>query len=66
MEAMISMDESFDWFTTADLSEYEDMYIAIVDKKVISADEDPEAAYVSAREKYPDNFQQIRSIDDTL
>ena len=48
------MDESFTWFTTADLSKYEDKYIAIVDKNVISADEDPEVVYTNAKEKYPD------------
>ena len=54
MKKMISMDESFHWFTTADLSEYEDKYIAIVDRKVISVHEDPEVAYASAKEKCPD------------
>lgn len=47
------MDETFSWFTTADLSKYEDKYISIVDKKVICADEDPEVAYTEAKKKYP-------------
>ena len=48
------MDETFKWFTMADLSDYEDKYIAIVDKEVIFADDDPEVAYTNAKKKYPD------------
>jgi hypothetical protein len=48
------MDETFQWFTKVDLSKYEDKYISIVDEKVICADEDPEVAYVNAKQKYPD------------
>jgi len=47
------MDETFQWFTTADLSKYEDNYISIVDKAVVCADEDPEVAYAEAKKKYP-------------
>jgi len=46
-------DETFKWFTSADLSEYEGKYICIVGKKVVSADEDPEVAYLDAKKKYP-------------
>jgi len=48
------MDETFNWFAKADLRQYEDKYICIVDKEVISADDDPEVAYKSAKLKYPD------------
>jgi len=48
------MDETFRWFTKADLSKYEDKYISIADKEVICADEDPEVAYTEAKKKYPD------------
>ena len=48
------MDETFKWFTMADLSDYEDKYIAIVDKEVIFADDDPGVAYTNAKKKYPD------------
>jgi hypothetical protein len=48
------MDETFKWFTTADLSEYEDKYISIVGKGVVCADEDPEVAYAEAIKRYPD------------
>ena len=48
------MDETFNWFTKADLSKYEDKYISIVDKEVVCADDDPEVAYTIAKEKYPD------------
>ena len=48
------MDESFNWFTKADLSKYEDKYISIVDKEIVCADEDPEVAYTTAKVKYPD------------
>lgn len=47
------MDETFNWFTTADLSEYEDKYVSIVNKEVVCADENPEVAYTNAKEKYP-------------
>jgi len=48
------MDETFNWFTKADLSEYENKYVSIVGKEVVCADEDPEIAYKTAKEKYPD------------
>jgi hypothetical protein len=48
------MDETFNWFTKADLSKYEDKYVSIVDKKVVDANENPEVAYKNAKEKYPD------------
>ena len=47
------MDETFRWLTTADLSRFEDSYVAIVNKEVICADEDPEIAYEEARRKHP-------------
>ncbi len=47
------MDENFEWFTKADLRKYEGKYISIVDKKVVSANDDPEAAYKEAKKKYP-------------
>jgi len=47
------MDETFAWFTKADLSKYENKYISIVGKKVICADEDPEVVYKVAKAKYP-------------
>jgi hypothetical protein len=47
------MDETFNWFTKADLSKYEDKYISIVGKEIVCADEDPEVAYKKAKEKYP-------------
>lgn len=48
------MDETFRWFTTADLSKYEDMYVSIVDKEIVYADKEPEIAYIDAKQKYPD------------
>jgi len=48
------MDKTFDWFSKADLSKYEDKYISIVDKKVVCTDEDPEVACTKAKERYPD------------
>jgi hypothetical protein len=48
------MDETFNWFTKADLSKYEDKYISIVDKEVVCADDDPEVVYRDAKNKYPD------------
>ena len=48
------MDETFSWFTKADLSKYEDKYICIVDKEIACAHEDPEVAYTEAKKKYPD------------
>ncbi len=51
---VISMDETFNWFTKADLNQYEDKYISIVGQEVVCADEDPEIAYTAAKKKYPD------------
>jgi len=51
---VLSMDETFNWFTKADLSKYEDKYVSIVDKEVVSADENPEVVYANAKRKYPD------------
>jgi len=51
---VILMDDTFNWFTKADLSLYEDMYVSIVDKEVVCADEDPEIVYNRAKQKYPD------------
>jgi len=48
------MDETFRWFTTADLSRYEDKYVSIVEKEVVYADEAPEVAYTEAKRRYPD------------
>lgn len=48
------MDETFHWFIKADLSQYENKYISIVNKEVICADEDPEVAYTKAKRIYPD------------
>ncbi|PKP55465.1 MAG: succinyl-CoA synthetase subunit alpha [Candidatus Altiarchaeales archaeon HGW-Altiarchaeales-1] len=47
------MDETFNWFTKANLSKYEDKYVSIVDSKVVCADESPEEAYKIAKKKYP-------------
>lgn len=58
------MDETFRWFTTADLSEYEDSYVAIVEKEVVCADEDPEIAYSGAKKKYPDKEVVIWKVPD--
>ncbi|MBN1901426.1 succinyl-CoA synthetase subunit alpha [Candidatus Sumerlaeota bacterium] len=48
------MDETFRWFTKADLSEYEDKYVSIVDKQVVCSHDDPGIAYADARKKHPD------------
>ena len=48
------MDEAFEWFTTADLSEYASKYVSIVGKEVVYAHEDPEIAYTEAKKKYLD------------
>lgn len=55
MSKVIQVDKTFKWFTTADLSKYEDKYVSIVGEQVVCADEDPEVAYAKAKEKYPDN-----------
>lgn len=47
------MDKTFEWFTKADLSKYEDKYISIVNGEIIFADEDPEIVYNNAKTKYP-------------
>ena len=44
MSKVIHVDKTFKWFTTADLSKYEDKYISIVGEQVVCADEDPQVA----------------------
>lgn len=51
---VIQMDKTFKWFITADLSEFEDKYVSIVEEQVVCADEDPEIAYKEAKKRYPD------------
>lgn len=53
MSKVIQVDKTFKWFTTADLSKYEDKYVSIVEEQVVCADEDPEVAYAEAKERYP-------------
>lgn len=48
------MDATLRWFATADLSEYEDKYVSIVDEQVVFADPDPEVAYAEAKKRYPE------------
>lgn len=55
MSKVIQVDKTFKWFTTADLSKYEDKYVSIVEEQVVCADEDPEVAYAKAKERYPDS-----------
>lgn len=43
------MNETFKLFATADLSEYDNKYVSIVDAEVVFADEDPEVAYNEAK-----------------
>lgn len=47
------MDKTFEWFTKADLREYQDQYVSIVNEQVVCADEDPEVAYTVAKENHP-------------
>ena len=47
------MDKTSRWFIKADLTPYEEKYIAIVEEKVVGAGEDPEVLYQKAKEKYP-------------
>lgn len=48
------MDKNLEWFTKADLSEYEDEYVAIAEEKVVAHGDDPETVYLGAKKKYPD------------
>ena len=47
------MDETLQWFTHTDFSQYEDKYISIVNKEVVCADDDPEVVYAEAKKKFP-------------
>jgi hypothetical protein len=51
---VILMDKTFQWFTKADLTKYEDKYVSIVDEEVVFGGEDPEVTYMQAKKKYPD------------
>lgn len=58
------IDETFKWFTQAELSIYKDKYICIVGNEVVSADEDPEIAYKEAKKKYPDKEIVLWKVSD--
>jgi hypothetical protein len=47
------MDKTFRWFTKADMRKYEDKYVAIVGKQVVSANKDPKTAYANAKKAHP-------------
>ena len=47
------MDDTLHWFATADLRQYEDKYISIVDKEVVAADEDPQVVWETANRLHP-------------
>lgn len=48
------MDKNLEWFTKADLSQFEDEYIAIAEEKVVAHGDDPETVYTDAKKNYPD------------
>jgi hypothetical protein len=43
------MDKNLAWFVKADLSKYEDEYVAIAGEKVVSHGADPEKVYADAQ-----------------
>lgn len=47
------MDKNLAWFVKADLSQFEDEYVAIADEKVVTHGDNPETVYVNAKENYP-------------
>lgn len=51
---VVDMDRNLDWFAKADLSQYEDEYVAIAEEKVVAHGDDPEVVYNSAKKTYPD------------
>lgn len=48
------MDKNLEWFVKADLSRFEDEYVAIAEEKVVAHGDDPETVYVNAKNAYPD------------
>lgn len=48
------MDKNLEWFVKADLSKFEDEYVAIAEEKVVFHGIDPETVYLNAKNIYPD------------
>lgn len=51
--AIEKMDKNLEWFVRADLSSYEDEYVAIAKEKVAAHGENPEKVFNQAKEKFP-------------
>ena len=47
------MDKNLEWFVKADLSAYEDEYVAIAREKVVAHGHDPQGVYNQAKQKFP-------------
>lgn len=47
------MDKNLEWFAKADLSSFEDQYVAIAEEKVVAHGDDPEKIYLNATKTYP-------------
>ena len=54
--------KDFEWFTTADLSDYVGEYVVILDQKVISHGPDAQIAYKEALEKYPNTKPTLAKV----
>lgn len=48
------MDKNLEWFVKADLSQFEDKYVAIAEERVVTHGIDPEKVYLDAKKMYPD------------
>lgn len=50
-----NMDKNLEWFAKADLSRFEDEYVAIAEEKVVAHGDDPEEVYDNAKKAYPND-----------
>ena len=47
------MDENYEWFVQADLSDYEGEYVAIARKQVVAHGDDPGHVYEEGKKRFP-------------
>jgi hypothetical protein len=58
------MESDYNWFATADLSEFSGKWVAILNKKVIASDENPRSLANEVKEKYPKEKPLLAKINN--
>ncbi len=54
--------ESYKFLLTANLSDYEGKWIAVVDKEIVASDRSVKKAYATAKNKYPDKEPLLEKV----